>query len=109
MNHRLYVGNLSFDVDSDVLRSAFAEMGEIQDLAIITERETGRSRGFAFVTMSTEDGARQAIAALNGSLLGGRALRVVEAEERADTAGRGRRSDRPAADGDRHANGLRRW
>jgi RNA recognition motif-containing protein len=82
MNNRLYVGNLSYDVTSDSLRTAFAECGEVGDLKIVTDRETGRARGFAFVTMKTEAEATFAIERLNNSMLDGRAMRVNVAEER---------------------------
>ena len=61
MKNRLYVGNLSYDATSDSLRTAFAECGEVTDLKVVTDRETGRARGFAFVTMKT-DAAPAAIA-----------------------------------------------
>jgi len=83
MGTRLYVGNLSFSSTVDSLRAAFAESGEVVDAHIVKDRDTGRSRGFGFVTMSTEDQARKAIEAMNGAMLDGRALRVNEAQERA--------------------------
>jgi len=83
MGTRLYVGNLSFTSTVDTLRAAFAESGEVVDAHIVKDRDTGRSRGFGFVTMSTEDQARKAIEAMNGAMLDGRALRVNEAQERA--------------------------
>ncbi len=83
MGTRLYVGNLSFSSTVDTLRAAFAESGEVVDAHIVKDRDTGRSRGFGFVTMSTEDQARKAIEAMNGAMLDGRALRVNEAQERA--------------------------
>jgi cold-inducible RNA-binding protein len=82
MNNRLYVGNLSYDITSDSLRTAFAECGEVGDLKIVTDRETGRARGFAFVTMRTEAEAAYAVERLNNSMLDGRAMRVNIAEER---------------------------
>jgi cold-inducible RNA-binding protein len=82
MNNRLYVGNLSYDVTSEGLRSCFAECGDVSDLHIATDRETGRARGFAFVTMKTEAEATHAMAQLNGAVLDGRALRVNIAEPR---------------------------
>ena len=82
MNNRLYVGNLSFHTTEDVLQSAFAQFGEVAEVKLMIDRETGRSRGFAFVSMATEDGAKGAIASMNGQLLDGRPLRVNEAEDR---------------------------
>lgn len=82
MGNRLYVGNLSFNSTEDSIRQCFAEFGDVSEVRLVLDRETGRSRGFAFVTMSGEDGARNAISQLNGTLLDGRPLRVNEAEER---------------------------
>jgi RNA recognition motif-containing protein len=82
MGNRLYVGNLSFNTGSDALRDAFAKYGEVTDVHLVTDRESGQPRGFGFVTMGTGAAAQAAIAAMNGSTLDGRALRVNEAEER---------------------------
>ena len=82
MGQRLYVGNLSFDTQADAVRTLFSEVGEVTDVHIVMDRETGRSRGFAFVTMGSPGEAERAITALNGSILDGRPLRVNEAEER---------------------------
>ena len=82
MGNRLFVGNLSFDATTESLRAIFATVGDVAEVAIITDRETGQSRGFGFVTMSSSDGARKAISELNGANLDGRQLRVNEAEER---------------------------
>ena len=84
MNTRLFVGNLSFHTSENDLRDAFAQFGEVVDVKIMTDRETGRSRGFGFVSMATDDAARSAIEQMNGQELDGRALRVNEAEERRD-------------------------
>jgi RNA recognition motif-containing protein len=89
MGNRLYVGNLSFHATSDSVRSAFAELGEVTDVHVVTDRETGRSRGFAFVTMATDQQAQGAIASMNGALLDGRPLRVNEAEARPERGGGG--------------------
>jgi RNA recognition motif-containing protein len=88
-NERLYVGNLSWDANEGTLRAAFGDHGEVTDAKVITDRDTGRSRGFAFVTMSTEDEAQAAIGALNGTMLDGRELRVNVAEERRPRGGGG--------------------
>jgi RNA recognition motif-containing protein len=82
MGNRLYVGNLSFNTGSDAVRGAFAKFGEVTDVHLVTDRETGQPRGFGFVTMRTSAEAQAAIASMNGSTLEGRALRVNEAEER---------------------------
>jgi RNA recognition motif-containing protein len=82
MGNRLYVGNLSFSTSSDALRDAFAQYGEVTDVHLVTDRQTGQPRGFGFVTMGTSQAAQAAIAGMNGSNLDGRALRVNEAEER---------------------------
>ena len=89
MSNRLYVGNLAFDTTESGLSDAFAQCGTIQELRVVTDRDTGRSRGFAFVTMSTADEAKSAITQLDGQMLDGRALRVNEAEERQPRGGGG--------------------
>jgi RNA recognition motif-containing protein len=89
MGNRLYVGNLSFQATPDTLREAFGSCGEVTDVHIVQDRETGQSRGFAFVTMGTAAEAAKAISTLNGSDLGGRSLRVNEAEERQNRGGGG--------------------
>jgi RNA recognition motif-containing protein len=89
MNQRLFVGNLAFQTTEDNLRSAFAAHGSVVDAKIITDRETGRSRGFGFLTMANEQEATAAIAAMNGAMIDGRALRVNEAEERRPGGGGG--------------------
>lgn len=82
MNNRLYVGNLSYDVTTESLKACFAECGNVAETHIVTDRETGRARGFAFVTMTTADEANHAISQLNNAMFEGRALRVNIAEER---------------------------
>jgi len=94
MSSRLYVGNLSFNVTSDSIRDTFAQHGTVSDVHVVTDRETGRSRGFAFVTMGNNDEAAKAIAAMNGTMLDGRALRVNEAEERGARPAGGRGGSR---------------
>jgi RNA recognition motif-containing protein len=91
MGTRLYVGNLSFSSTVDTLRAAFAESGDVVDAHIVKDRDTGRSRGFGFVTMGTEDQARKAIEAMNGAMLDGRPLKVNEAQERTGGGGGGGR------------------
>jgi cold-inducible RNA-binding protein len=79
---KLYVGNLSFETTENDLRDLFAEHGTVTDVAIISDRETGRSRGFGFVTMGDATSANAAITALNGKEVSGRALTVNEARAR---------------------------
>jgi len=82
MAKKLYVGNLSYDVDSSQLQEMFAAHGTVQSAEIISDRETGRSKGFGFVQLSSDAEADAAIAALNGQESGGRALTVNEAKPR---------------------------
>jgi RNA recognition motif-containing protein len=89
MGNRLYVGNLAFQTSEDVIRDVFMESGEVTDVKLVTDRETGRSRGFAFVTMASDEAAQKAISELDGAELDGRNLRVNEAEERRDRPGGG--------------------
>lgn len=89
MGTRLYVGNLSYDTDEQGLRDLFAQNGRtVNEVRIITDRDTGRSRGFGFVEMGSEEDAQAAIAELNGFSMDGRPLTVNEARERTDR-GRG--------------------
>jgi RNA recognition motif-containing protein len=89
MGNRLYVGNLSFNSTTESVRECFAAIGTVTDVHVVMDRETGRSRGFAFVTMSTDQEAQKAIAETNGAMLDGRPLRVNEAEERRGGGGGG--------------------
>jgi len=89
MNTRLYVGNLSFNTTADGVRAAFEQFGTVSDVHLVTDRETGRARGFAFVTMGTTDEAAKAIEAMDGQTLDGRPLRVNEAEQRQQRGGGG--------------------
>jgi RNA recognition motif-containing protein len=79
---RLYVGNLSYSVTNEALRAAFAEVGEVSDAQVVTDRDTGQSRGFGFVTMPDDAEAERAIEALNGTSLEGRPIVVNEARPR---------------------------
>lgn len=83
MGSKLYVGNLSFTTTEDALRAAFtATGGSVRDVAILNDRETGRPRGFGFVTMSSDAEARAAVTAMDGKALDGRNIKVNEAHER---------------------------
>jgi RNA recognition motif-containing protein len=85
---KIYVGNMSFDTTQETLRSTFAEYGDVDEVAVVTDRDTGRPRGFAFVTMA-DSAAQAAIDGLNGKELDGRTLTVNEARAKPDRAGGG--------------------
>jgi RNA recognition motif-containing protein len=89
MSTKLYVGNLSFNTSTQDLEQMFAEFGTVQSTNIIEDRETGRSRGFAFVEMSSKEEGQNAISALNGKEIDGRSLTVNEAKPREDRGGSG--------------------
>ncbi|MGO9477776.1 MAG: RNA recognition motif domain-containing protein [Limisphaerales bacterium] len=96
MSSKLFVGNLSFNTTENDLQDAFAAHGTVVEANLMTDRVTGRPRGFGFITMGTAEEAQKAIAALNGSQLGGRALTVNVAkprEERAPGGGGGGRRE----------------
>lgn len=82
MGKKLYVGNLAFGVNDKDLQELFGQAGVCESSAVITDRETGQSRGFGFVEMGSDDDAQKAIAQFNGQDLKGRALKVNEAKER---------------------------
>ena len=89
MGKKLYVGNLSYDVESSTLQELFSAHGTVESAEVIQDRETGRSKGFGFVQMGTDAEAQAAIAALNGKDHGGRALTVNEAKPRENRTGGG--------------------
>ncbi|MDX1649496.1 MAG: RNA-binding protein [Myxococcota bacterium] len=89
MASKLYVGNIPFNTNEDELRSVFSQHGGVASVSVITDRETGRSRGFAFVEMEDASAAEAAIRALDGSDLGGRSIRVNEAHDRRGGGGGG--------------------
>lgn len=90
MGKKLYVGNLSYNMTDEALAETFAAFGTVQSAKIITDRETGRSKGFGFVEMSTDAEAQEAISKLHGSQNNGRALTVNEAKPQAPREGGGR-------------------
>jgi RNA recognition motif-containing protein len=89
MGKKLYVGNLPFSVTETELRELFGRHGSVDSVNVITDRETGRPRGFAFVEMSEPSAATDAIRALDGTQLGGRALKVNEAQDKRSGGGGG--------------------
>ena len=89
MTTNLYVGNLNYDTTEDTLRGVFAEYGEVESVRVITDRYTGRSRGFGFVEMASEEAAAKAISELNGKPVDEREIRVDRAKPRSDRGPRG--------------------
>ena len=83
MSKKIYVGNMSYSTTEDTLRDLFNAYGEVESVSVITDKFTGRARGFGFVEMGSEEGAAAAIAALNGQKVDGRELKVNEAHDRA--------------------------
>ena len=88
-NNRLFVGNLSFHTTEALIHETFSQFGEVVEVKLMTDRETGQSRGFAFVSMSDANAAQKAMSDLNGAMLEGRPLRVNEAEARPERSGGG--------------------
>ncbi len=88
---KLYVGNLSFNTTQSELEAAFAAHGEVEEVALITDRDTGQPRGFGFVTMRDDNAANAAMAAMDGKELDGRALKVNEAKAKTGGGGGGGR------------------
>ncbi len=99
----IFVGNLDFNTSEDDLRRVFEAYGQVDRVSLMTDRETGRSRGFGFVEMTNTEDGEKAIAALNGTQLGGRKLNVNEARPKGEHTGGGR--DR----GGRGGGGRNRW
>lgn len=109
MNSKLYVGNLSFQTTEAELRDAFGQFGAVTDVYLASDRYTGRPRGFAFVTLSTEEESKLAAEKMNGVDLGGRALTVNEAKPKEEMGG-GRSFDSPnRRPGAFQARGNRRY
>lgn len=108
MNTKMYVGNLSFDATEQDLRDLFGSHGEVTEVFIPTDRESGRPRGFAFVTMESADAMNNAIEALNGNEYQGRALVVNEAKPQSNTGGGFRGNGGGGYGGRRDNNGYGR-
>ena len=90
MSMKLYVGNLSFQTSSQDLEELFGGIGTVESASVVEDRETGRSRGFGFVEMASQEDGEKAIAELNGKDVGGREIKVNEAKPREDRGGGGR-------------------
>jgi cold-inducible RNA-binding protein len=103
----IYVGNLGYSVSEDELREVFSPFGEVTKASIITDRDSGQSKGFGFVGMASADAAKAAIAGLNGKELKGRAMTVNEARPRAERPSGGDRGGRGGGGGG--GGGGRRW
>lgn len=91
MATKIYVGNMSFDTTEDQLKEAFAAIGQVDSVSLITDRYSGRSKGFAFVEMSNDEEAKTAIKELDGKEIGGRTLKVSEARPREERGQGGQR------------------
>ena len=109
MSTKIYVGNLSFNTSTQDLEDMFGEFGTVQSTNIIEDRETGRSRGFAFVEMSSNEEAQAAITALNGKDMDGRSLTVNEAKPREEGGGRGGNRGGGGGRGGYGGGGGSRW
>ena len=111
MGRRLFVGNLSYNTAEERLREVFGELGQIVEVKMMFDRDTGRPRGFAFVEMASDGDAAKAIEALNGRELDGRTLTVNEAQERSGGGGGGGRGGGGGGGGGPRGGGGggRRW
>ena len=108
MATKLYVGNLSYDTTEEQIRTLFTQVGEIAEIAFITDRDTGRPKGFGFVTMKTEEASKEAIKRFNGFTIDNRALTVNEAKPREErTSGGGFGGANRNGSGSRNSNGGR--
>jgi len=99
MGKKIYVGNLPYSVDSAALQDIFAEFGQVESANVIMDRDSGRSKGFGFVEMGSEDDAQTAISKLNGQEVSGRALNVSEAKPQEPRSGGGGGNRRPGGGG----------
>lgn len=104
----IFVGNLSFNTNEDELRQAFESYGQVDRVSILTDRDTGRSRGFGFVEMTSDEDGEKAIAALNGSQIGGRTINVNEARPKAERSSFGGGGGRGRGERDGRGGGGRR-
>jgi cold-inducible RNA-binding protein len=95
MEKKLYVGNLSYNTDGASLRTLFGDAGTVNDAVVITDRETGQSKGFGFVEMATENEAQTAVERFDGTQLDGRTIKVAEAKPRTDRDDRAGGGARP--------------
>lgn len=102
MAKKLYVGNLSYDTTDSDLQNLFAEYGTVKSVQVIMDRDSGRSKGFAFVEMSSDQEAQAATTGLNGKEVGGRALTINEARPREERGGRSRGSRGGSSRGSRY-------
>jgi RNA recognition motif-containing protein len=109
MEAKLYVGNLSYDTTEDDIRNMFAQVGTVSEVALIKDRDSGTSKGFAFVTMSTQDEAKKAIEQFNGRSLGDRELTVNVARPREERSSGGYRSNTGRSGGRNSGGGNRRY
>jgi RNA recognition motif-containing protein len=110
MGSRLYIGNISWNTSTEELSSHFSKYGEVKYAKVITDQATGRSKGFAFVEMGSDEEAQKAIDSSNGLELGGRAIRVSEAQERAPRAeGRFARGNRTEGNSSYETRGESRF
>lgn len=89
MGNKVFVGGISWNTDEDILRDAFSKFGEVAEAKVITDRDTGRSRGFGFVTFSDDDGVSKAIEEMDGTELDGRNIKVSEAQDKPRGGGGG--------------------
>ncbi|MCE5230130.1 RNA-binding protein [bacterium] len=106
---KLYVGNLSYSTTEDELKELFGQYGELRSVAVITDRETGRGKGFGFVDFSSDEAAKAAIAACDGKEVGGRNLKVNEARPQERSGGGFGGGNRGGFGGNRGGGGGRNW
>jgi cold-inducible RNA-binding protein len=111
MSTKLYVGNLAFQTTSQELQTLFTQAGTVESASVVEDRDTGRSRGFAFVEMSTKEEAASAIEQFNGKEVSGRALKVNEAKPRENRSGgsRGFSNNRNGFGGNNGGHSEPRW
>ncbi|MFK7871918.1 MAG: RNA recognition motif domain-containing protein [Oligoflexales bacterium] len=106
MGNKVFVGSLSWNTDEEGLRQAFSQFGDIQDVRVISDRETGRSRGFGFVTFNDAEDAQKSIEEMDGSDLDGRTIKVNEAKDKPRNSPRGGNGNNRFGDNHSHGN---RW